>query len=138
MTISSPATLPLVRFRAGALQLGMVASAATRLGEVEPGCPHIGTLLGLPVDCEPAERRTVTVEAYGKKTCIIVDGPVRITSIGMKDLLPTSRLLRRERTRTILGFGREGAHIVLGKGHGSMAVVPGIYALPATAAGGHQ
>ncbi len=113
MSSSQEKIIPLVRFHAGELELGFVAAAAERLYDVEPDCPHIAALLGLPGEAQAAEHRTVALYAYGKRTRILLNAPVRIKNLGVHDLLPTSGLVRRGLAGATLGFAREDQHIVL-------------------------
>lgn len=98
MTADAPETIPLFCFRAGELRLGIVAAAVTRVDPVEPataaGCPHIGTLLRLPIPDQVTDRRLLVFVSGGLTARLVVDGPIRLTRVSAQDLLPLGRGLR--------------------------------------------
>ena len=115
MTAPSAIAISLLRFRTGDLEFGIVAGAVERLadGENEAAYPHIAKLLGIAATSTPAEQRTLTLAAYGKRARLVIDSPIRITRIGAADLLPSGRALRRGRSPAVLGYAKEAEHIVL-------------------------
>lgn len=113
MTAAALLTIPLLRFRVGESCLGLVAAAVEHLGQKDPGCPHLGRLLGLPLAEAPAEQRTVALFAYGKMARFVVDGPVTVRGVAAQDLLPAARSLGRGRVPAVLGFARDASQTVL-------------------------
>ncbi len=103
--------IPVLRFRAGELQLGLVAAAVAWLGDGAPDCPHIGRLLGLPA-AGSADSRMLSLAAYGRTRRLLVDGPIAVRHLASADLLPAPALLRSRR-RGVLGYAREEEQVVV-------------------------
>jgi hypothetical protein len=107
-------TVQLFIFRAGELRLGIVATAIVRVEPVEQrdaaGCPYIGTLLKLPNPGREADRRMLIINYAGRMGRLLVDGPIRMTRIGARELLPLGRGLRLP---ALLGFAIESDDLLL-------------------------
>lgn len=119
MTPAALTAIPILQFRAGELRLGIVAAAVTRLGEVAPECPHLGTLLGLggagpgQVPLPEVPRCLLMLKVSDRATRVVVDGPVLLGNIEARDLLPTARSLHRLLSRAVIGFAKDQEHLML-------------------------
>ena len=116
MTPGLPTTITLFYFCAGELRLGIVAAAVaqvapcTELDSSPAQCPHIGKLLKLECTGEVTDRRIIVIACGGRSARLVVDGPIRLTRIGARDLLPLSLGLRH---RPLVGFAQDGQQLVI-------------------------
>lgn len=116
MTQSAPTTIPMLVFRAGELQLAIVAAAVVRVSpvsELDPeatDCAHVATLLKLPSGDAQVDRRMMVITCAQRTARLIVEGPIRLTRIGAADLLPLGRGLRLP---VLVGFAQQHNQLVL-------------------------
>jgi hypothetical protein len=107
--VSAPgSTVPLLRFRAADVNLGVAAGTARAFSQPVPGLLHVGELLGIAVASVLDGRRTLAVQGLAGEALLLVDGPVGLRSIGPGDILTRPVGLPADASPLVLGFAREG------------------------------
>jgi hypothetical protein len=106
--VSVSASLALLRFRAGDVNLGVAAGTARGFSQPIAGLTHVGELLGIAVSSSQEGRRTLSVQGLAGEARLLVDGPVGLRSIGPGDILVRPAGLPADAARLVLGFAREG------------------------------
>jgi hypothetical protein len=102
----TPASVPLLRFRAAEVNLGVAAGTARGFSHPRPGLLHVGDLLGIEVEPVAEGRRTLEVHGLTGEAHLLVDGPVGLRSIGPGDIL--ARPTGLPASPLVVGFAREG------------------------------
>jgi hypothetical protein len=100
--------MPLLRFRAAEVNLGVAASAARGFSQPRPGLLHVGDLLGIEVAAEQEGRRALEVHGISGEARLLVDGPVGLRSIGPADILARPPTLPASASPLVVGFASEG------------------------------
>lgn len=123
-------TIPVLRFRAGSMHLGIAAEDVLSVVTSDVDVPHIATVLGTetrdntddaPDDptvrpASPVEQRVIRVAASDEieSFAFAADAPVRVALCRSRDVLPMASMDLVETWRPVMGFASiEGRTVVL-------------------------
>ena len=100
------AVIPVLRFRAGSMDLGIAAEDVASVVASDHDVPHIATVLGLASPEPPVEQRIIQIAARGdiEPFAFAADAPVRVVLCRSDDVLPVTSRELMETWRPVMGF----------------------------------
>lgn len=115
--MSDAAGVPILRFRAGTLPCAVAAREVEALRDPSSDRPPLWQLLGLPDVADgaaEASRGWILRLTHGDATAeVVVQGPIEITEVMARDVLPRPRGLALRDGDLVFGFARCAREVVL-------------------------
>ena len=114
----TPAAIPILRFQAGPLRLGIAAEDVQGVVSAYAGVPHIATIFGVDPDggVEGTRAIRVVLPLQGRIEDFIfaADAPVEVVRCRADDILPMASGIPLGRWRPVMGFAHiEGETLML-------------------------
>lgn len=112
--MSPTRSVPILRFRSGAVTCAVAARGVASLGAAVAGARPLSDVLGLPARADAIAERWLLRLASGDRSLeVLIDGPVEIEELSQRDMLERPPALVLAPGHPILGFARRGDEVIV-------------------------
>jgi hypothetical protein len=109
----SARSIAVLRCFAGDLPLGLAAEDVLEFRPAEMDLPHIATLLGVERASDDVGQRTLSLADGDEPVLLNVDGPVKIRSLAIAEILRLPKFFVPGSISPLIGFAEEDGRVVL-------------------------